>query len=125
MQSGFGVNFLFWPSEFEENCRWISQRNLMANFDSEFFGLVFPGFQAHPKNSRPKFTSRIVGIPLQCHFLEPTIYSRRFSAYVGDQDFFRGFQRGVFVRGGEISIIGVVRAPVAILNFASNPCENL
>ena len=38
----------------------------------------------------------------------------------------RGFQRGVFVRGGgEISIIGVVRAPVAIINFASNPCENL
>ena len=35
----------------------------------------------------------------------------------------RGFQRGV-LWGGEISIIGVVRAPVAI-NFASNPCENL
>ena len=28
-----------------------------------------------------------------------------------------GFQRGVFVRG-EISIIGVARAPVAIINFA-------
>ena len=26
---------------------------------------------------------------------------------------------------GEISIIGVARAPVAITNFASNPCENL
>ena len=38
----------------------------------------------------------------------------------------RGFQKGVFVRGrGEISIIGVVRAPVAMINFASNPCENL
>ena len=58
----------------------------MANFDSEFFGLVFPGFQATPKNSRPKFTSRIVGIPLQFHFLEPKIYSRRFSAYGGDRD---------------------------------------
>ena len=57
----------------------------MANFDSEFFGLVFPGVQARPKNSRPKFTSRIVGSPLQFHFLEPKIYSRRFSAYVGDQ----------------------------------------
>ena len=26
--------------------------------------------------------------------------------------------------GGEISIIGVVRAPVAIINFAPNPCKN-
>ena len=57
----------------------------MANFDSEFFGLVFPGFQATPKHSRPKFTSRIVGIPLQFHFLEPKMYSRRFSAHGGDQ----------------------------------------
>ena len=57
----------------------------MANFDGEFFGLVFPGFQATQKNSCPKFTSRIVGIPLQFHFLEPKIYSRRFSAYGGDQ----------------------------------------
>ena len=37
----------------------------------------------------------------------------------------RGFQRGGFVRGGKISIIGVVRAPVAIINFASNLCESL
>ena len=44
-----------------------------------FFGLFFP------KNSHPKFTSRIVGIPLQFHFLEPKIYSRRFSACGGDQ----------------------------------------
>ena len=58
----------------------------MANFDSEFFGLVFPGFQPTQKNSRPKFTSRIVGIPLQFHFLEPQIYSRRFSAYGGNQE---------------------------------------
>ena len=33
-------------------------------------------------------------------------------------------KRGGFVRG-EISIIGVARAPVAIIIFASNPCENL
>ena len=58
----------------------------MAKFDSEFFGLVFPGLQA-TQNSPPKFTSRIVGNPLQFHFLEPKIYSRRFSAYGGDQDF--------------------------------------
>ena len=50
----------------------------MANCDSEFFGLVFSRVSGHPKNSRPKFTSRIVGIPLQFHILEPKIYSRRF-----------------------------------------------
>ena len=38
----------------------------------------------------------------------------------------QGFPKGGFCEGGgEISIIGVVRAPVAIINFASNPCENL
>ena len=60
--------------------------NFSANFAGEFFSLVFPRFQATPKKSRPKFTSRIVGIPLQFHFLEPKIYSRRFSAYGGDQN---------------------------------------
>ena len=74
------------PANFRKNCRRISQRILMANFDGEFFGLVFPGFQATPKNSRPKFTSRIVSIPLQFHFLEPKIYSRRFSAHGEDQN---------------------------------------
>ena len=33
----------------------------MANFDGEFFGLVFPGFQAtqkiHAQNSRPELSS--------------------------------------------------------------------
>ena len=29
-----------------------------------------------------------------------------------------GVSKGGFLRGGEISIIGVVRAPVAIINFA-------
>ena len=61
MQSLFGVKFLFWSGEFEENCRRISQRILMANFGSEFFGLVFPGFQAtqkiHAQNSRPELSA--------------------------------------------------------------------
>ena len=37
----------------------------------------------------------------------------------------QGFPKGGFCEGGKISIIGVLRAPVAIINFASNPCENL
>ena len=78
-------DFFIWSGDFLENCRRISQRILMANFDREFFGLVFSSASGHPKNSRQKFTSRIVGIPLQFHFLEPKIYSRRFSAYGGDQ----------------------------------------
>ena len=61
MQSGFGVNFLFWSGELWENCRRISQRILMANFDSEFFGPIFPGFQApqkiHTQNSRPELSA--------------------------------------------------------------------
>ena len=61
MQSGLGVNFLFWSGEFLENCRRISQRILMANFDSEFSGLVFPGFQAtqklHAQTSRPELSA--------------------------------------------------------------------
>ena len=39
---------------------------------------------------------------------------------------FRGFPNGGFLWGGQISIIGVgARTGVAIINFASNPCENL
>ena len=57
LQSKFGVNFLFWPGEFSE--KWP------ANFDDEFFGLVFTGLQVLQKHSRPKFSPKIVGIPLQ------------------------------------------------------------
>ena len=39
----------------------------MANSFREFFGLVFPGLQSPPKNSRPKFTPKHVGIPLKFH----------------------------------------------------------
>ena len=38
---------------------------------------------------------------------------------------FQRFPKGGFCEEGEISIIGVVRAPVAIINFASNLCQNL
>ena len=36
-----------------------------------------------------------------------------------------GVSKGGFLRGGEISIIGVGRALVAIINYASNPCKHL
>ena len=43
------------------NCRRISQRILMADFDTEFFGLVFPGVQAtqkiHAQNLRPELSA--------------------------------------------------------------------
>ena len=75
LQSGFGVNFLFWSGEFWENCRRI----LIANFDSEFFGPSFPErifrpffsrTSAPPKNSRPKFT------PRNCRHSSPISLSR-------------------------------------------------
>ena len=67
--------------------------NCSANFDGDFFQRLFrPCFSresATPpkKNSRSKFTPKLVGIPLQFHFL---IVSRWFSAYGGDQLFVIG-----------------------------------
>ena len=40
--------------------------------------------KGHPKNSRPKFTSRIVGVPLHFHFLAPKMYSRRLFSVTGE-----------------------------------------
>ena len=64
----------------------------LSGFDGEFFPQnVRPCFSRisppppQKKTFTPKFTSRIVGIPLQFHFLKPKIYSRRFSAFWGDQ----------------------------------------
>ena len=67
--------------------------NFSADFNGDFFfffrkivGPVFPGFQA-PPSPKEKFTPEItpnhVGIPIQFHFLEPKMFSRRFSAYGG------------------------------------------
>ena len=49
MQSGFGVNFLFWTGGFLEKCRRISRRILMANLFLEFFSLVSPRLQTPQK----------------------------------------------------------------------------
>ena len=48
LQSGFGVKFLIWSGEFQENCRRI----LMAIFSREFLALFFQGFR--PKKCTPK-----------------------------------------------------------------------
>ena len=48
LQRRFGVIFLFWSGDFQENCRRIFQRILMGKVFREFFGLLFPGFQPPP-----------------------------------------------------------------------------
>ena len=74
----------FAPASF----RQISSE-IPANFHSQIFPRMFrPCFSrvsGHPKNSRPKFMAKIVGIPLQFHFVESKNVSRRYSAYWGDQ----------------------------------------
>ena len=47
----------------------------------------------------------------------------KFAEIHKNSDSFWCFQRGAFVRGGGISMIGVARTPFAIMNFASNPGE--
>ena len=66
LQSGFGLNVLGWSSKFSENCQRISRQILPAFFSLEFFGLVSPRLQPHPKNSHPNLTVNIAGIALQC-----------------------------------------------------------
>ena len=66
MQSGFRVIFEFLV-------RRILGK-LPANFDGEFFGLVFPGFQAtqkiHARNSRPELSAFLSNFT----FLNPNIF---------------------------------------------------
>ena len=57
MQSGFGVNFLFWSGEFWENCRRISQRILMANFSALFFQGFRSPQKIHAQNSRQELSA--------------------------------------------------------------------
>ena len=79
-----GWIFYFGPA----NCRKIA-----SEFWWRIFRPCFSRVSGHPKNLRPKFTSRTVGIPLQFHFLEPKIYSWRFSAYGGDQQMTSALQK--------------------------------
>ena len=57
----------------------------MANFDSEFFGLVFPGFQAtqkiHAQNSRPELSAFLSNFT----FLNPKFIHGDFLLTGGDQ----------------------------------------
>ena len=83
LQSRFGVKFLYFGlSKFRKIAGEISS----ANVDGEFRRRIFqPCFFQDFRPPPPKFTLRIVGIPLQSHFLEPKICSRRSSACWGDQ----------------------------------------
>ena len=71
----------------------------MANFDSEFFGLVFPGFQAtqkiHAQNSRPEMSAFLSNFT----FLNPK------------------FIHGDFLLTGETNISGVCPTPTFELLF--------
>ena len=82
LQSGFGVHFLFWPGEFWENCRRISDQIMMVNSSANCLAL-FSRVSGPPPPR--KFTPKLVGIPLQFHCPEPNKISRRFSAYGGDR----------------------------------------
>ena len=59
----------------------------MAKFDSEFFSLVFPRFQAtqkiHAQNSRPELSAFLSDFT----FLNPKFIHGDFLAYGGDQNF--------------------------------------
>ena len=81
----------------------------MANFDSEFFGLVFPVLQAtqkiHAQNSRSELPAFLPNFT----FLNPKIYSRRFSAYGGDQQFFQNFVLQKLMLGQNVPDIGNFR----------------
>ena len=60
--------------------------NFSANFDSEFFGLVFPGLQAtqkiHAQNSRPELSAALSNFT----FLNPKFIHGDFLPMGGDQD---------------------------------------
>ena len=90
LQSGFEVNFLFssWSAQIMEICLQNFQRVLPANFAPNFRP-YFSRVEGPPENSHPKFTSKIVGTPLQLQIFEPEFTSRRFSAYGGVQNFDR------------------------------------
>ena len=59
---------------------------LPANFSVNPSANFPANFSPPPPSSRPKFTPKIVGIPLQFHIFEPNVFSRRFSAYSGKRE---------------------------------------
>ena len=71
LQSILGVNFYNLKFGLANFRKIAGEFFLMPNSDSKFIGLVFSRVSGPPENSRPKFTPKLVGIPLEFHFLEP------------------------------------------------------
>ena len=80
-RADLGWIFYFGPANFRKIAGEFLSEFWWRIFLAKFSALFLSGLQAtqkiHALISRPE----IVGIPLQFHFLEPEIYSRRFSAY--------------------------------------------
>ena len=75
LQSGFGLNFVFWSGEFWENCPSISRRILAANFQLVSRGPQAPLSQEiHPRNSRPELLALFSNF--RC--LKPTFFHADF-----------------------------------------------
>ena len=91
--------------------------NTPSNVYCSAFGVL------EPQGKIITLTTSPICIAIRPHLYRKTLAKLLVFGVVGDQTTlklplpFRGFQRGVFADGG-ISIIGVVRAPVAIVNLA-------
>ena len=86
---------VFWPGEFCENCRQISQRILMANFFCELFHLVISGVSGPPP---PKFTPKVHA--QNCRHSSPISLSRT-----------QNFVTAIFCLRGRPFLGGLQRSP--------------
>ena len=86
---------------------------------------TWPGTPRRPSPRHPQPPEWKIGM-LMCHPVtsQPLVSWRK--KHVPDVYVpFLAPKRFFFCEGGKISIIGVVRALVAIMNFVPNPCKNL
>ena len=74
-RAGLGLNVLFWSGDFSENCPQFLSEFFQRIF-SEFSALFLQGFRPSPHP--PKFTPKIVGIPLKFTFFNPKCFHADF-----------------------------------------------